>query len=55
MEIPQRNGLQNLRLDKSISSSKLTWEPRRIKEPSLTDCTSKESLEIVAIGPIPPD
>ena len=33
MEIPRRNGLKNLRLDQSTSSSKLTWEPLRIKEP----------------------
>ena len=55
MEILQRNGLENLRLDKSTTSSKLVWEPRRIKEPSLTGCTSKEPLEIVVIGTIPPD
>ena len=30
-------------------------EPRRIKEPSLTGCTSKESSEMVIIGTIPPD
>ena len=42
MEIPRRNGLKNLRLDKSTTSSKLAWEPRRIKEPSLTGCTSKD-------------
>ena len=42
MEILRRNGLKNLRLDQSTSSSKLIWEPRRIKEPSLTGCTSKD-------------
>ena len=42
MEIPRRNGLKNLRLDKSTTSSKLVWEPRRIKKPSLTGCTSKD-------------
>ncbi len=51
----QRNGLKNLRLDKSISSSKLIQEPLRIKEPQLTDCTSKEPLETLVIGTIPPD
>jgi hypothetical protein len=33
MEIPRRNGLKNLRLDKSTSSSKLIREHLRIKEP----------------------
>ena len=52
MEIPPRNGLKNLRLDKSISSSKLTWEPPEIKQLLLTDCSSKESPIAVIIGPI---
>ena len=52
MEISRRNGLKNLRLGQSTSSSKLTWEPPRIKEPWSTSCSSKESLVIVVIGPI---
>ena len=55
MEIPRRKGLKSLRLDKTTISSKLIWEYRGIKEPSLTGCTSKESLEIMIIGTILPD
>ena len=55
MEIPRRNGLKSLRLDKSTNSPKLIWESRRIKEPSLNGCTSKESSGMVIIGTIPPN
>jgi hypothetical protein len=54
MEIPLRKGLKSLRLGQSTISSKLVWEYLGIKEPQLTGCTSKESLEIAAIGTILP-
>ena len=55
MEIPRRNGLKSLRLDKSTNSPKLIRESRRIKEPSLSGCTSKDSSGMVIIGTTPPD
>ena len=54
MEILQRNGLKNLRLDKSTNSSKLAWEFEGLKSHRQLVALAKITINS-DIGTAPPD